>query len=283
MILFLGVILAATEAGTRAAQFLKIPFGARAASMAEAFTGVAEDISAVHFNPANLNGIKNEFLAMKAQWFQGIDYMNLAFAKGFDFGTLGVSVINLSIPDIEKRNEAEALEGTFNAQDASYQITYSDKRGALSRGITAKYIRSQIDDKIAQTYTFDIGFAYPVKELNMAVAIRNIGGSLQFVDVADALPLVYAAGGSYRLKEFLFSLDVVKPVDSDFYFASGLEYARTIGALGVALRAGYRTGLTTASFAFGAGLKYKQFGFDFSFVPYGVLGNTFRYALTASF
>jgi hypothetical protein len=33
----------------------------------------------------------------------------------------------------------------------------------------------------------------------------------------------------------------------------------------------------------GMGLSWRQYGFDFAWVPFGVLGNTFRYAATMRF
>ena len=54
------------------------------------------------------------------------------------------------------------------------------------------------------------------------------------------------------------------------------------------LRAGYTTagsdvteGLTGVSM--GGGLAWRHFGFDMAWVPYGALGNTFRYALLVKF
>jgi hypothetical protein len=55
-----------------------------------------------------------------------------------------------------------------------------------------------------------------------------------------------------------------------------------------ALRAGYTTegsdvtsDLTGVSI--GGGLTWRHFGFDMAWVPYGALGNTFRYAFVGKF
>nr|HQV31862.1 hypothetical protein [Calditrichia bacterium] len=65
LILFLGGILtqgtlfaqnttSINRAGTTAAQFLKIGVGGRAIGMGNAYTAIAEDITAVFWNPAGI-------------------------------------------------------------------------------------------------------------------------------------------------------------------------------------------------------------------------------------
>ena len=47
-----------SKAGTSAAQFLKIPVGARAASLASTFTSIADDISTLYWNPAGAASLR---------------------------------------------------------------------------------------------------------------------------------------------------------------------------------------------------------------------------------
>ncbi len=41
-------------AGAAAAPYLKLPMGARGTAMGEAFSGIADDVSALYYNPAGL-------------------------------------------------------------------------------------------------------------------------------------------------------------------------------------------------------------------------------------
>jgi hypothetical protein len=56
-----------------------------------------------------------------------------------------------------------------------------------------------------------------------------------------------------------------------------------------AVRAGYQTGrareidATGMGISAGAGVTYKFFTFDFSWTPYGDLGNTFKYSIKIRF
>ena len=47
------------KVGTSAATFLRIPVGARAASMGEAYTSISNDASAMFWNPGGIARVKN--------------------------------------------------------------------------------------------------------------------------------------------------------------------------------------------------------------------------------
>src|SRR4051812_24888171 len=69
------------QAGTSGAAFLKIGPGARPAAMGEAFTGVADDIHSIYWNPAGLSKLTMpELTGMHMQYFQSIQYEFAAFA-----------------------------------------------------------------------------------------------------------------------------------------------------------------------------------------------------------
>src|SRR5471032_349554 len=85
------------QVGTSGAAFLKIGPGARPVGMGEAFTGVADDIHAIYWNPAGLGTLKHaEITGMHMQYFQSIQYEFAAFAyPTADRGTWGFAVTNL--------------------------------------------------------------------------------------------------------------------------------------------------------------------------------------------
>src|ERR1035438_3781461 len=93
--------------GTSGAEFLKIGPGARPVGMGEAFTGVADDIHAIYWNPAGLGTLKNaEITGMHMQYFQSIQYEFAAFAYPTrDHGTWGFAVTNLHTDNIDRRTD----------------------------------------------------------------------------------------------------------------------------------------------------------------------------------
>src|SRR6202142_2086172 len=94
-----------SDVGTSGAEFLKIGPGARPAGMGEAFTGVADDIHAIYWNPAGLGTLKTaEITGMHMQYFQSIQYEFAAFAYPTkENGTWGFATTNLHTDNIDRR------------------------------------------------------------------------------------------------------------------------------------------------------------------------------------
>src|ERR1700689_2585823 len=103
----LQVFAGSDNVGTSGAEFLKIGPGARPVGMGEAFTGVADDIHAIYWNPAGLGTLKSpEMTGMHMQYFQNIQYEFAAFAYPTQrFGTFGFAVTNLHTDDIDRRTD----------------------------------------------------------------------------------------------------------------------------------------------------------------------------------
>lgn len=86
----------------------------------------------------------------------------------------------------------------------------------------------------------------------------------------------------------LFSTDLLIPRDNDVSVAVGTEYRQKLwGDIRMIARGGYQTGsdiedgLTGVSA--GGGIQVGRVTFDFGWVPFGELGNTYRYALHIKF
>lgn len=282
------------DRGTAGAQFLKIGAGARAVGMGEAFTGIANDVTSIYWNPAGLTQLEQPaFEAMYLDWFQGMNYQFLAFAYPTDVGTFGLSLSGFDVNDIERREEdtAEPIN-EFGATDMAYTLAYSKKvMEDLSAGFSVKIIKQEIDSYDAQAFATDIGFLYntPVEKLTAGFVVQNFGSKVKFISVPDPLPLRIKLGLGYRLfsDKLTVGADVVAPRDNRIYGSGGCEYASNIiSDLSVSVRAGYKAGMNIGKFdglAVGAGLGYKNFNIDGAWVPYGDLGNTFRYSLGVKF
>ena len=83
-----------SQVGTSMANFLKIGVGPRAIGMGEAFVAMANDASAIYWNPAGLGSLtKNEALMQTTTWIADTKLYFLGLAIPFgDYGTLGASV-----------------------------------------------------------------------------------------------------------------------------------------------------------------------------------------------
>jgi hypothetical protein len=291
------------QVGTSGADFLKIAPGARPVGMGEAFTGVADDVHAIYWNPAGLATLHNpELTAMHMQWFQSIQYEFAAFAYPTEnHGTWAIAVTDLHTDNIDARTEdTDAAAGQFSAIEGAYYVSYAKSvTDRLSLGGNMKFIRQSIDSTSANAFAVDGGALYDTRWNGVKVgsSIQNFGTKVKFVDESDPLPFLIRLGGSVSLNQtnapayfrnLLLSSDVILPRDHQPGIAFGGEYQGQMSrGLGYSLRSGYNTlntdvgGLSGVSV--GAGINFNRVSFDFAWVPFGDLGSTYRYAVRIRF
>ena len=97
-------IKAGTGVGTAGAQFLKIGPGARVDGIGSAFCAIADDVTAVYWNPAGIGQLEGFNLSdTHTYWIADTRFNYLAVAAPVDFvsGTLGLSVTLLTIPEMQ--------------------------------------------------------------------------------------------------------------------------------------------------------------------------------------
>ena len=297
--------LGSSEKGTSGAQFLKIAPGARPAAMGEAFSGVADDINAVYYNPAGLGTLKRvEVAGSHTALFQGINYEHAALAVPLlswidaqepknAYGVLGLAVYNLSIGGIERRGttETDQASDTFGSSDFAYALSYGYRlpNTGLSVGATAKFLDSKLDNTRGTAFAADAGALYRSGGISLGLGARNVGSGEKLGSQADPLPLVAYAGLGYKFTDqLLASAEVDMPRDNTIGVAFGGEYRREFAdKLGAALRCGYNSRNTDAGgmsgMAFGVGLRYGNLDFDFALVPFGDLGNAYKYSFVVKF
>lgn len=303
------------SAGSTSATFLEIGVGARAVSMAGAYTALSDDPYAVYWNPAGLATQREETLAFTHnEYFQGLNQEYFGFTlpgeklgllRGgrLQNGTLGLGLNYFYTPNnLERRsgnNEGGSLttispvEGHFGAYDlafsGAYGFTYSEN---LRLGAAVKVIRQVIDTDSGNTFALDLGglynFYWHDQPYTAGFAVQNLGPGVKFISKSFPLPLTFKAGLSHRLYSdgLLLSLDLDKPIDDYPSLALGLDYPLTNN---IFLRAGYRqreygNALGAFSgFSTGIGFVYNQFSFDYAFAPFGDLGVSHRISLAFKF
>ncbi|HOX23859.1 MAG TPA: PorV/PorQ family protein, partial [Elusimicrobiales bacterium] len=199
-------VAAAAGAGTTAAPFLKIGAGARIAGMANAYGAVADDSTAIFWNPAGLAAAEGkEFNFGYIKYFEDVKTGNVSYDMDTKFGKLGLGVIYLNVPDIERRGLTDSAgivpsQGMFNAADLaiSLGLAKKDAFGALPNvdvGAAVKMIRSTIDNKTATAFAADVGAIYRVHEkFRLGAALQNAGTQMKFVEEGDPLPISFRLG-----------------------------------------------------------------------------------------
>jgi hypothetical protein len=176
--------------------------------------------------------------------------------------------------------------------DAAYGLSYGRKiNEALSAGLTARYLKQEIDTESASAWSGDVGILNQFNKipLSIGLAVRHFGQEIKFNDEGDPQPTVVDLGAGIKLfkDKLLTGVNVKMPRDNSAQFGVGSEYRQNVGDdFKLALRVGYNSTSTDADgsgIAFGGGVGFKQFDFDVAWIPFGDLGNTMRYALRVRF
>ncbi len=290
------IIMASSDkkAGTSGAVFLRMGAGARPTAMGDAFVGVADDVNAVYFNPAGLGLLERpELTAMHTQWIQGLNYNFGAYALPTSKGTFALSAATLSTDDINRTGTDEGNLGTFQNQDSAYALSYGlDLSDTFAVGTTARWVRQKIDTASAQTWAADVGILKRFEEspISLGLAVRHVGPEIKFNDEGDPLPMTIDGGAGYRFASdrLLMAFNVRQIRDAGVKFGVGSEWKDLIAEkFRYALRAGFNNSAVdtngASGMSLGGGVGFKQFDLDFAWVPFGDLGNTFRYAAVIKF
>ncbi|MGA9116796.1 MAG: PorV/PorQ family protein, partial [Bacteroidota bacterium] len=121
--------LGGQRAGISAFQFLKIGAGARGSAMGEAFVAVANDVSALFWNPAGLVQFpENQVIASHTEYVVDIrhDFLGAVYHLSTE-DAVGVSFLSLGMEDMEITTETQPF-GTgrfFSFGDIALGLSYS--------------------------------------------------------------------------------------------------------------------------------------------------------------
>lgn len=278
------LMLAALVSAEESAAFLKLGVGARSIGLGGAYTALADDVSAIAWNPAGLAGLsKREIGAMHSE-FPSSRHNWLGFAQPLRYGTLGIGASHLAQGSVSGRDETGRATGDYSASDTAISLSYGARVGILGLGATVKSVRSSVADQSQQVLGFDAGAAYALGRAKLGFSAQNMGHS--------SLPLALSGGAAYGLPFGLTaSADLrYRPRSGQKELSLGTEYA-VIPSLSV--RGGYASshgGLSNlrgssdlTGFATGFGLKVLGYSLDYAVTPFAELGAAHRVSLGARF
>lgn len=280
MVLVLSFNCYANGAGTTAASFLKIGVGARAAAMGDAFTALADDPTALYWNPAGLIKLKERQLSATYNvWFAEINQGYVSIGFPLSRGVLGSAINYVSMGNIEGRDEAGNPTGSFGASDFSLCLGYADRfSDKFIFGLSGGMIQDTIAGDTKSAFLVSSGGLFEVSEsLTLGVVLQNIGTKLG----SDPLPFIMKGGLAFKRGSLTLTMDIAKPIDNKIYYCAGVEWwVKDI----IALRTGYKTNQDIgAGITVGMGFKKDKIQFDYAYVPYGDLGSTHRVSFGMKF
>ncbi len=293
-----GFVSDVSKKGTTAAPFLSISQSARATGMGSAFVGVADDPSAVYWNPAGLAKLQGVgVLFDHTMWIADVSYNFLAahYSLG-DMGTLGLSFTTSDIGEMNVTTEDEP-SGTgevFSANDAAVSVAYAVQlTDNFSIGFNPKFVYQSIWKMSAMAFAVDLGVQYrtPFDGMILAMSISNFGSKMKldgnsslvlhdldptstgnngkipaYLETEEwALPLNFRVGVAYdpintENHKLIVALDAAHPNDNYESINVGAEYTYNDF---ISIRGGYKSLFLQNSeetFALGFGLKQLLIG-----------------------
>jgi hypothetical protein len=283
-----------SNVGTVAAAFLNIGVGSRANAMGGAFSAIANDATALYWNPAGMSQcVHPELTFNHSDWFLDIYHEFVGAVIPAGQHSFGACLTYVGVPDQKVRTieEPEGNGNYYNASDlmlgVSYAIQFTDQ---FSMGFTGKYIRQAIYNSAGSAWAVDFGAMYHpsfMKWLSLGMEIANFGSTLRFagrdIDIkvdndpkhnsndrlpaslttdAYPLPLIFRFGLAMkpintRYNRFVTAIDLIHPSNNTESVNVGIEYVyHDI----ISFRTGYHSLLerdfeTTGGFTIGFGLQ----------------------------
>jgi len=283
------------KVGTTTAPFLGISVTPRATSMGGAFVAVANDVSALYYNPGGLGRITgSQLLFSHTEWLMGTNFNWVGFGLNLD-GTnaIGACITQLDYGE-EEVTTVDQPEGTgskWGANDLAAALSYTrNLTDRFSIGGSVKYIQQKIYNESGSAFALDIGllFTTQFKDMKLGMSISNFGTDLKFdgkdllhrVDLDKdiighnetivaklkteswPLPLFFRVGLAMdavktATTRFTVAVDAFRPSDNTEIINVGSEFSFNNWAF---LRAGYKSLFREDSeegLTFGAGLNYR--------------------------
>jgi tetratricopeptide (TPR) repeat protein len=250
--------------------------GARAMGLGRAYVAVANDPTAMFWNPAGLELAPRSALTLfHNQLIEGSmhDFIGFVYPT-LTYGTVGLGYSRIGTGDIHAFDTNDVLEGEMNYEESEFYVSYAKKLPYnIYGGTTFKIRRHSFSfvDRDATGLGVDIGLMYrPEWENNI---LRNLAFGLSYRNlVSPALKL--GAGTDHEPFHLTFGLikgfeigqtnelnivfDYHKSRDETGSILAGTEYLyKELGS--------FRVGLDNMNFSFGAGLKYSLVTIDYAF------------------
>jgi hypothetical protein len=149
--------------------------------------------------------------------------------------------------------------------------------------VNGKYIKSSIADASATAFAADggLGIANPWSDKwRHAIVIQNVGSSIDYDKVSNALPTVVKFGNAWQARRnLILALDLMIPKSASAALAFGGELALPVNdQFNMFLRAGYGTEHrdlgNLSGLGLGGGISFAALRLDYAWVPEDDLGSS---------
>ena len=284
-----------SNVATTAASFLDIGIGARSLSMGGAFVAIADDPTALYWNPAGIVSIKSPMAHFyHSPWIADVQFNHSAVVVPLDrSSSFGFFITSVTMDEMQVRT-VKSPQGTgeyFSVSNVALAGSYARRlTDRFSFGVNMKFIQEKIWHMNAGGLAVDLGSLFITKNsgLRIGMSVSNFGGKISMDgydtevdydvdetmygnnDKIDAslnsmdwpLPLVFRAGVSKDvvqsdIHKLTLAADAIHPNNNVEYINLGFEYIlRNM----ISIRGGqafYGMDKSKQGLTFGVGLNYQ--------------------------
>lgn len=274
ILLLLSLSVYGQDAGKSGFAVLKLPVGARNASLGNTGVSSSSDVTALFYNPAALNeSSADELFIFHNQWIQGVSSEYFAAKTSFWGLTAAAGLSISSVNDIEIRKLAGDAEGTFNAHAMTVSIgaAFAPAENWQS-GVTVKYLYEDYLTDQAEGFAFDLGAVYTLSGYRISAALSNIGSMNNLKDNPTRLPASFRAGLNRAFMSILPQFDLEASAEVQQQLTSGIlginAGAELIYDSMVSFRVGTLPLNETNYLTAGLGFKISGVHIDYGFTPF---------------
>ena len=284
-----------SNVATTAASFLDIGIGARSLSMGGAFVAIADDPTALYWNPAGIVSIESPMAHFyHSPWIADVQFNHSAVVVPLDrSSSFGFFITSVTMDEMQVRT-VKSPQGTgeyFSVSNVALAGSYARRlTDRFSFGVNMKFIQEKIWHMNAGGLAVDLGSLFITKNsgLRIGMSVSNFGGKISMDgydtevdydidetmygnnDKIDAslnsmdwpLPLVFRAGVSKDvvqsdIHKLTLAADAIHPNNNVEYINLGFEYIlRNM----ISIRGGqafYGMDKSKQGLTFGVGLNYQ--------------------------
>jgi len=270
--------------------------GARALGLGNAYVAMPMDATAIYWNPAGMEYIpKKNISVFYTNLLEGTQYNFVGYVHPIiNVGTLGAGIIRVGVGDIDVRDSHNVLEGTTSYQESQFMLSFAKQIPFnLAVGVNLKLHYFSLWNNSDTGIGADLGVMYRPNFSNVILQNMSFGmnfhniiqPSLKPLEETDVLPYNIKLGLAKPMKldsrggQITLFLDFEQGGgNSSFRYHTGTEYVFQDRAM-------LRLGLNNSQLSFGAGVKYSNLQFDYSFGKFAEheLNSSHRISLTFSF
>lgn len=182
-----------TAYGTTSAEFLLLGAGARGTALGGAYAAMANDVSALYYNPAGLAQLEHPGAMVSSYSYVAstrYTWAGLAFPMGGGARSFGFQVGNLGFSGqpVYTADQPDGTGGTYSVSETFVGGTFSQNfSDRFSAGLTVKYIADKLGEVSGGAFGFDFGTSFHVttagRPLRASFVIQNLGTTLSYSGV----------------------------------------------------------------------------------------------------